>query len=215
MRKIIAFLEKLPDNIDHIVVRQGDTRKEETIAGKYDPRQYDDNDMLCDAILDNLIDDSKFRILAMNEKGLQIKAITITPQKKIEQGDHIQTLIDGFLSMVNENRRVMSVLAGVIEDREETLEYVLQSLIQTKTEQVESDLAIGALEMENSIIKENQNASIKARALEIAEKTASAMLQPKITPENIKQFVIDNPAILDDIVNDEEFIKIISDKMLK
>jgi len=118
--------------------------------------------------------------------------------------------------MVQENRRVMSVLAGVIEDRAETLEYVLHNLIPTKEEQIESDLAIGTLEMEKSLLQEAQEASVKEKALNLAESAlAKMMTQPQITADSLKALVKQNPSIIDEIMKDEELVSLIGDRLLK
>ena len=216
MQKIERFIERLPVDTSQIVMRAGNTRQEETICGKYS-FPVDDVTEFIDAVFDDLPEDNtKFRLIALDDKGRQHKAITIIPPQQATQGSELQIMVQGFLSMVQENRRVMSVLAGVIEDREETLEYVLHNLIQTKEDQIESDLAIGTLEMEKSLLQEAQESSVKEKALNLAENAlAKMMTPPQITSESLKQLVKQNPSIIDEIMKDEELVSLIGDRLLK
>lgn len=219
MNNLLKWLESLPDTCAQLIVRAGEKRSEENIIYKTD-LPVDNLDTILDDIQDHLPWDScKFRAIALDEKGRQVKAITINgdrPHATIQQqdiSDPIQTLVNGLLAMVQENRRVMSVLADVIEDREQTMSHVIDSMIQAKTEQVESDLAIGQLEIEKAYLEEKHTESIKEKALTLASATLEKMTAPKLTPEIIKQYIIDNPAIIDVIAGDEKITNLIASKL--
>ena len=75
MRKLETFLSRLPTNVKQLVIRAGDTRKSEELCGHidYDLETININDTI-EEILDMLpIPEMKFRCLAINEAGKQIK----------------------------------------------------------------------------------------------------------------------------------------------
>lgn len=215
MRKIELFLNRLPENVNGLILRVGNNRNSEEICGRFN-FPVEDNSELITEILDSLPEQGvKFRLLGM-ENGKQVKGLTINPTSNNQDiTDPIQALTKGFLDMSYQVERILSTANSTIEHQQDTIEYLVDSLVQTKEENQENQLAIGLLEMEKNQLEQIQGQSAKEKALDLAEKTLATMMTPqKITPQMLKDVIKKNPQILEEFLKDEEFVSLISDKLL-
>jgi hypothetical protein len=210
--KFLSKLEKITTNPPvEIVVRAGESRTNEDIIGKW---EYPIEDIM--SFVDDVQDclpyqNCKHRLIALDEKKKQIRAVTISGRahEPSNQSEPVAVLVDGINMMMTEYRRAFSVLAGVIEAREDTIENIFEGMILAREEAIDNTLAVGMLQMENEALQDVQDSNAKERALQIAEKALAGAMQPKITPDTIKNIAIAHPEIIKELMKDEEFRKMV------
>lgn len=210
MRKLELFLNRLPENVSLLIVRSGDTRKTEEVCGHFE-FPTENNNQLIEDILESLpTENMKFRVLAM-DNGKQIKGITI-PERRTATNltDPIEALTKGFLDMSYQVERILSTANNTIEHQQDTIEYLVDSLVESREEAGDNQLAVALLEMEKNALEEQAGTSAKEKALELGEKVLSQMMTPKITPETIKNLLKTNPELLAEFLKDEELVGQIS-----
>tara|TARA_R110001599_G_scaffold299919_2_gene505005 strand:+ start:1647 stop:2306 length:660 start_codon:yes stop_codon:yes gene_type:complete len=204
MSKIENFLEKLPEKTKHITMRSGESRKDESNCGRWSFPISDITSFLDEVDLALPYDGAKFRLIAHDEAGKQFRSLTNQPTKTSSSSDSaIDSLVDGYLLMGAELRRSTAILNETIENQQETIEYLVNSLVETKEESAENTLAIGMLEMENQSLMDDKNQSSKEKALGLAESIVGKMLTPaEITPETIKEVLRTNPELVQELAKD-------------
>jgi len=217
MSKIENFLEKLPEKTKHLIMRCGETRKEESNCGRWSFPISDISSFLDEIDMALPYDGAKFRLIAHDENGKQFRSITNQPTKSGTSSDSaIDSLVEGYLLMGSELRRSTAILNETIENQQDTIEYLVNSLVETKEESAESVLAIGMLEMENQNLIDDKNESSKEKAISLAESVVAKMLTPQeITPESIKNLLMTNPELVKELAQDETIQALFVDILMK
>ena len=219
-QKIEKWLEQLGEiGAEKIVIRTGETRSSLSISGRYDV--VIDNGVIVapspDEIEDGLLlsgfqDDKPFaRCIAYDEKGRQIKSLSLKHNVK---SDEQSSLVDGVLMMAAEMRRFVAVINTTLEQRENTLQHVIDQLLVAKYSEIESHAASIALDMELQKQEELSGVDAKDRALGIAEQMVGAMMAQKFSPEAIKELVLADPTIIDNLLQDDAVVGLVGEKFL-
>ena len=212
-QKIEKWLEQLGEiGAEKIVIRTGETRSSLSISGRYDvvidsgviiapsPDEIEDG-----LLLSGFQDDKPFG-------RWQIKSLSLKHNIK---SDEQSSLVDGVLMMAAEMRRFVAVINTTLEQRENTLQHVIDQLLVAKYSEIESHAASIALDMELQKQEELEGSSAKERALGIAEQMVGAMMAQKFSPEAIKELVLADPTIIDNLLQDETVVSLVGEKFLK
>tara|TARA_R110002096_G_scaffold434704_3_gene657587 strand:+ start:77 stop:736 length:660 start_codon:yes stop_codon:yes gene_type:complete len=216
MSKIENFLEKLPEKTKHLTMRSGESRKDESNCGRWSFPITDITSFLDEVDLALPYDGAKFRLIAHDQDGKQFRSLTNQPTKTSSSSDSaIDSLVDGYLLMGAELRRSTAILNETIENQQETIEYLVNSLVETKEEGAENTLAIGMLEMENQSLMDDKNQSSKEKALGLAESIVGKMLTPaEITPDTIKELLRTNPELVQELAKDKAIQDLFMDALI-
>ena len=216
MSKIENFLEKLPEKTKHLTMRSGESRKDESNCGRWSFPITDITSFLDEVDLALPYDGAKFRLIAHDQDGKQFRSLTNQPTKTSSSSDSaIDSLVDGYLLMGAELRRSTAILNEAIENQQETIEYLVNSLVETKEEGAENTLAIGMLEMENQSLMDDKNQSSKEKALGLAESIVGKMLTPaEITPDTIKELLRTNPELVQELAKDKAIQDLFMDALI-
>ncbi len=152
------------------------------------------------------------RLIAYDEKSSQLKSLSIQHQHKI---DEQSSLVDGVLAMAGEMRRFVSVINTTLEQRENTLQHVIDQLMIAKHSEIESHAASIALDMELQKQEEIHGADSKERALSLAEAVVGQMMGSKLTPASIKDLILGNPELIDSLLEDDQVVAAVGAKFMK
>jgi len=219
-QKIEKWLEQIAEiDANKIVLRTGEQRNQLSITARYDV--VIDNGIIIapnvdeveDALLLSGFTDEKnhARLIAYDEKGRQIKSLSLKHNVKHDENSN---LVDGVLMMAAEMRRFVAVINNTLEQRENTLQHVIDQLLIAKYAEIESHAASIALDMELQKQEELQGVDSKERALSMAEQLIGSMVQSKLSPSTIKDLVIDNPTIIDELLESDEIVNLVTEKFI-
>lgn len=221
LRKIERWLEQLVDVTPHkLVLRAGDQRQSLSIIGRYEII-IDDGMIIAPTIeeLEDCLsmsgygDEKQFaRIIAYDEKGRQIKSLSLKQEKA---HDDQASLVDGILAMAGEMRRFVATINHTLEAREETLTHIIDQLMVSRHAEIESNAAALALDMELQQAEQNHGSDHKERALGLAESVVSQMVgASQLTPESIKSLLMSSPEIIDNLLEDDDIVNIVGAKFM-
>ena len=87
-------------------------------------------------------------------------------------------------------------------------------MLVAKYAEIESHAASIALDMELQKQEELQGVDSKERALSMAEQLIGTMVQSKMSPSNIKDLVINNPTIIDKLLESDEIVNLVTEKVI-
>jgi len=204
-RKIQRWLEKLPEETTHIILRAGDDRRTETILERWQP---DDVANILDEALELMQDEIQGRLIAYGEKGKQLRSVSI---RNDFQESHAQTdtaiLVEGLLRMADEQRRFLATITDTFETMHETVRECMHTEQDTREEI--SDLQV-ALAMEQ-IQNESNEPSTADKALSIFAQVLQS--QGKKAAQSAKDMVLNNPEIIDELLNDADIVSMVVEKM--
>lgn len=212
-------LETLPENASKLSLKVGAkrTKLSHVHSFQYIPAE--------DEILDTLesygygIDYRYARLVWNDEKGRQVKTFSFSTElDEDEDNSTVKVLVNGLLEMAAEQRRFLSTLNATLQQRENTLTNVLETLMESREEVMEERTNALALDLALQDAEKETNLDYKGRALETLSQLGEVFIASKtgaITPDMLKQAMATNPDIVDDMLNDEEFVQVVSQKIVE
>lgn len=204
-QRIEKWIERLSEDYIRVVMRVGN-RSNEQEEGEWHFPLEDMNDFLDDCM--ELSDGEKFRLIAYQEKSKKPKSKTFTPPVAAQNTTASDTgmLVNGLIEMTGEVRRCLAVMADMQEQREDTMQYILESLVMAREEQAEAQLAIGLMDAENERLKEETGNTAKDRAVEMLGRLVGGV---KLTPATAKKALLENPDLVKELAQDSEVQNVI------
>lgn len=203
--KITRWLERLPEDTNQIVFRAGDTRQTESIIERWSI-PLDDMDDIIDIVTETMETEIVGRLIAYNNKSKQLRSMTVratTPPQT--QSTEIGMLVEGILRMSEEQRRFVATITDSFQTMHETIQDTLLAERDHHEETAELQLALAIEQMNNEQNKES--ATDKALGM------FAQVLQQKASPSNLKQMILDNPSLIDQFLNDDDIISIVTEKL--
>lgn len=205
-RKIQRWLEKLPEETTHIILRAGDDRRTETILERWQP---DDVGNILDESLELMADEVQGRLIAYGEKGKQLRSVSI---RNDFQDSHAQTetqiLVEGLLRMADEQRRFLATITDTFETMHETVRECMHTEQDTREEISDLQVALAMEQLQN----ESNEPSTADKALSIFAQVLQS--QGKKTAQSAKDLVMNNPEIIDELLNDETIVDMVTRKIM-
>ena len=205
-RKIERWLEKLPEETTHIILRAGDDRRTETILERWQP---DDVANILDESLELMADEVQGRLIAYGEKGKQLRSVSI---RNDFQDSHAQTdtqiLVEGLLRMADEQRRFLATITDTFETMHETVRECMHTEQDTREEISDLQVALAMEQLQN----ESNEPSTADKALSIFAQVLQS--QGKKAAQSAKDMVLNNPEIIDELLNDETIVNMVTQKIM-
>lgn len=205
-RKIQRWLEKLPEETTHIILRAGDDRRTETILERWQP---DDVANILDESLELMQDEIQGRLIAYGEKGKQLRSVSI---RNDFQDSHPQTdtaiLVEGLLRMADEQRRFLATITDTFETMHETVRECMHTEQDTREEISDLQVALAMEQLQN----ESNEPSTADKALSIFAQVLQS--QGKKAAESARDMVLNNPEIIDELLNDETIVNMVTSKIM-
>jgi hypothetical protein len=205
-RKIQRWLEKLPEETTHIILRAGDDRRTETILERWQP---DDVANILDESLELMQDEIQGRLIAYGEKGKQLRSVSI---RNDFQDSHPQTdtaiLVEGLLRMADEQRRFLATITDTFETMHETVRECMHTEQDTREELSDLQVALAMEQLQN----ESNEPSTADKALSIFAQVLQS--QGKKAAQSAKDMVLNNPEIIDELLNDETIVNMVTSKIM-
>jgi len=205
-RKIERWLEKLPEETTHIILRAGDDRRTETILERWQP---DDVANILDESLELMADEVQGRLIAYGEKGKQLRSVSI---RNDFQDSHAQTdtqiLVEGLLRMADEQRRFLATITDTFETMHETVRECMHTEQDTREEISDLQVALAMEQLQN----ESNEPSTADKALSIFAQVLQS--QGKKAAQSAKDMVLNNPEIIDELLNDETIVDMVTRKIM-
>lgn len=205
-RKIQRWLEKLPEETTHIILRAGDDRRTETILERWQP---DDVANILDEALELMQDEIQGRLIAYGEKGKQLRSVSI---RNDFQESHPQTdtaiLVEGLLRMADEQRRFLATITDTFETMHETVRECMHTEQDTREELSDLQVALAMEQLQN----ESNEPSTADKALSIFAQVLQS--QGKKAAQSAKDMVLNNPEIIDELLNDETIVNMVTSKIM-
>jgi hypothetical protein len=205
-RKIQRWLEKLPEETTHIILRAGDDRRTEAILERWQP---DDVANILDEALELMQDEVQGRLIAYGEKGKQLRSVSI---RNDFQDSHAQTdtqiLVEGLLRMADEQRRFLATITDTFETMHETVRECMHTEQDTREEISDLQVALAMEQLQN----ESNEPSTADKALNIFAQVLQS--QGKKAAQSAKDMVLNNPEIIDELLNDETIVNMVTQKIM-
>ena len=213
-------LETLPENITKLSLKIGSKR---TQLGHIQSFAYIPSEMEIMDALNNYgygIDYKYARLVWQDEKGKQIKTYNLNCQLKEDEDNSntIKILVDGLLEMAAEQRRFLGTLNATLQQRENTLTSVLETLMESREEVLEERTNALALDLALQDAEKEDAMDYKGRALETLSQLGEAFINKQaasVSPDMLKTAMASNPDIVDSMLEDEEFVSMVTEKLLK
>jgi len=217
-QKIEHWISKLDPNVTHVQVKAGEKRNSLSQVATVQVIETDN-------IIDELENISFFdgglyvRLMAYVDrkynKGLSLSAIETSIDN---QNSDTAVLVDGLLAMTGEIRRFMATITSTLEKREETLSDVIEHLMEAREERMDSEMTAMSLDMELQAVQEAAGSSAKDKAIDVLSNTANewiALQQRKqeITPENVINWIKNDPNFIQQAMKDEEIVSKVLQQM--
>jgi len=201
--KILRWLERLPENTSTLVLRAGESRTDEAIIEKWTIPIEDVDDIL-DTIEDTMNEEYTGRLIAYNERAKQLRSVSVRGVPTVQQNtSETGALIDGILRMAEEQRRFVATITDSFQTMHETIQDALFVEREHHEEMADAQLALAMSQIDS---EQNKESTID-KALGMV---AQAMQSKNI---NIKDMILQNPDIIDEFLNDEQIIEIVTRKM--
>ena len=211
-------IETLPENASKLSIKIGAKRTQlaHVHSFLYIPTEQE--------ILDAMeeygygIDYGYARLIWNDDKGRQVKTYSLSTElQNDDTSGTIQVLVNGLLEMAAEQRRFLGTLNATLQQRENTLTSVLETLMESREElMVERSTAL-ALDIALQDAEKEGDMDYKGRALETLSQLGEAFIASKtatITPDILKRAMNDNPEIVSTMLEDDEFVSIVSERLL-
>lgn len=204
-RKIERWLEKLPEHTTHIILRAGDDRRSETILERWEP-----NNLACivDESLELMQDEHQGRLIAYGEKGRQLRSVTI--RNELQEGQpqsDTAILVEGLLRMADEQRRFLATITDTFETMHETVRECMHQEQDTRDEISDLQVALAMEQIQNA----TDEPSTADKALNIFAQVLQQ--QGKKAAESARDMVLNNPEIIDELLNDADIVSMVVEKM--
>ena len=204
-RKIERWLEKLPEHTTHIILRAGDDRRSETILERWEP---DNLACIVDECLELMQDEHQGRLIAYGDKGRQLRSVTIRNELKEGQPQSdTAILVEGLLRMADEQRRFLATITDTFETMHETVRECMHQEQDTREEISDLQVALAMEQIQNS----NDAPSTADKALNIFAQVLQQ--QGKKAAESARDMVLNNPEIIDELLNDADIVSMVVEKM--
>jgi len=205
-RKIERWLERLPEDCTSIVLRAGDNRQTESIVERWEP---DGIGNIVDECLDLMQDELQGRLIAYGAKGRQLRSVTVRNTDYDGGGAVSDTgmLVNGLLRMADEQRRFLATITDTFETMHETVRECMTTERDTQEELSDLQVALAMAQLEQDAAKPSTTdkaLSIFAQVLQQNSATAA---------EKARDMVLNNPQIIDDLLNDADIVDIVVKKM--
>jgi len=201
--KILRWLERLPENTSTLVLRAGESRTDEAIIEKWSIPIEDVDDIL-DTIEDTMQEEYTGRLIAYNERAKQLRSVSVRGVPTVQQNtSETGALIDGILRMAEEQRRFVATITDSFQTMHETIQDALFVEREHHEEMADAQLALAMSQIDS---EQNKESTID-KALGMV---AQAMQSKNI---NLKDMILQNPDIIDEFLNDEQIIEIVTRKM--
>ncbi len=204
-RKIERWLEKLPEHTTHIILRAGDDRRSETILERWEP---DNLACIVDECLELMQDEHQGRLIAYGDKGRQLRSVTI--RNELQEGQpqsETAILVEGLLRMADEQRRFLATITDTFETMHETVRECMHQEQDTREEISDLQVALAMEQIQNS----NDAPSTADKALNIFAQVLQQ--QGKKAAESARDMVLNNPEIIDELLNDADIVSMVVEKM--
>lgn len=204
-RKIERWLEKLPEHTTHIILRAGDDRRSETILERWEP---DNLACIVDECLELMQDEHQGRLIAYGDKGRQLRSVTI--RNELQEGQpqsETAILVEGLLRMADEQRRFLATITDTFETMHETVRECMHQEQDTREEISDLQVALAMEQIQNS----TDAPSTADKALNIFAQVLQQ--QGKKAAESARDMVLNNPEIIDELLNDDDIVSMVVEKM--
>ena len=204
-RKIERWLEKLPEHTTHIILRAGDDRRSETILERWEP---DNLACIVDECLELMQDEHQGRLIAYGDKGRQLRSVTI--RNELQEGQpqsETAILVEGLLRMADEQRRFLATITDTFETMHETVRECMHQEQDTREEISDLQVALAMEQIQNS----TDAPSPADKALNIFAQVLQQ--QGKKAAESARDMVLNNPEIIDELLNDDDIVSMVVEKM--
>ena len=203
--KIERFLESLPTGVT-LVLRAGPDRRTEKTITKWTDIDIDNIVSVCEDVLTL---EEQGRLIAYKDNK-QIKSIgiqsDITQSQTVTQ-NHLDILVQGLIRMSEEQRRFLGAITESFTVMHETVQEVIQKERIHHEELTETQLALALAEQEH----EQNQSTTGDKALEIL----SSIVQSKTNKFDLKQYIVNNPDVIDSLLKDDEIVSLVTEKMIK
>lgn len=159
------------------------------------------------------------RLIWNDEKGRQVKTYSLSTElENDDTNGTIQILVNGLLEMAAEQRRFLGTLNATLQQRENTLTSVLDTLMMSREEVLEERMNAVALDLALQDAEKESEMDWKGRTLDTVAGLGMQYMATQagtITPEILKYAMSTNPDIVDDMLQDEEIVSTISQKIVQ
>lgn len=160
------------------------------------------------------------RLVWQDEKGRQVKTHSMSTELESDGSETgtIKVLVNGLLEMAAEQRRFLSTLNSTLQQRENTLTSVLETLMMSREEVLEERLTAAALDLALQDAEKESEMDWKGRTMDTIAGLGMQYFADKagtITPEVLKHAMASNPDIVNDMLNDEDIVSVISQKIVE
>ncbi len=152
------------------------------------------------------------------ENSKQCKSYSINTSLASSHDDvtELRCMIDGYQAMAAENRRMSGSLVPVVEHLTKALIKSQNRSFELQEEVIEERTTALALDLAIQSAEKEQDGSYKERAFETLAKLAEGYMSQKqqFTASQLKSLVKEHPEIIDQLMNDEEIVSIVTNKIL-
>lgn len=201
--KILRWLERLPENTSTLVLRAGESRNDEAIIEKWSIPIEDVDDIL-DTIEDTMNEEYTGRLIAYNDRAKQLRSVSVRGVPTVQQNtSETAALIDGILRMAEEQRRFVATITDSFQTMHETIQDALFVEREHHEEMADAQLALAMSQIDS---EQNKESTIDKALGMIAQAMQSKNM-------NLKDMILQNPDIIDEFLNDEQIIDIVTKKM--
>lgn len=204
--RLQRWTERLPEDVASLVLRAGDDRRTESIIERW-TLPIDDAEEVFDVVEDTMAEEHTGRLIAYDAKAKQLRSISVRgvePQRETES--EIGLLVEGLIRMSEEQRRFLATITDSFQTMHDTIQDAIFTERQHHEDMADAQLAIALAE--HDATKNQQSTTDKALGLiadVVTSKTANA-------PLDIRQYVMDNPTIIDDLLEDDSIVEMVLKK---
>lgn len=157
------------------------------------------------------------RLIWQDEKGRAVKTYNFTEKlKEEEESSTIKALVDGLLDMAAEQRRFVSTMNSTVESLTGALTHSREKNLELQEQVVEERSTALALDLALQDAEKEGELNYKERALETISQGVQAYIANKtaMTPQGLKNLMLQHPGLIDELVKDEEVVKLISQRIM-
>jgi hypothetical protein len=201
--KIYKWLERLPDTTHQLVLRAGDTRSEEVIIEKW-TTPFDDLEIIIESIIDAMGEEIQGRLIAYTDKAKQLRSLSLRSEPRPTQTSDTGMLVEGILRMAEEQRRFVATITDSFQVMHETIQDAIFVEREHHEEMADAQLGLALAQMDS----ESKTQSTTDKALSMF----AQVLQAKSGNIDMKKTILDNPSIIDGLLDDEEIIDLVMQK---
>lgn len=204
-QKITRWVERLPETVSHVVLRAGEDRRSETILDRW---EHDNLNNIVDESLDLMEDETQGRLIAYSDKGKQLRSVTIRNDVEHQAMSDTGLLVEGLLRMADEQRRFLATITDTFETMHETVRECMHTEQDTREELSDLQVALAMEQLQNA----SDEPSTADKALSIFAQVLQN--QGKKAAQSAKDMVLNNPEIIDELLNDETIVSMVTAKIM-